>query len=424
MKRDGRNSYIVTLSASFFAMKTPPHTRSALEKAGKQFRTRGVSQRVKNVIVSPIKEMRMLAQEYDDVISFGQGIPSLDMPGEIKKKIANVIVHSDVCKYSVSQGLLPLREKIAKKLSALGIYADPRTEILVTAGAMEGVFCAIMTIVEEGDEVIILTPGFSSHIEQVRLAGGVPVFSWLKENDGWSLNIEDIEKKISTKTKALILSSPNNPTGSVFREAELQKIAELCREKDIMILCDDPYNFLLYDDAEYFSVASIPEMKDHIIACFSFSKEFAMTGYRLGYVHAAAGILNQMMKIHDACCICAPTVSQHLGMIALDSGDVITGQVIRSMSENRTLLMEGLDTIKGVSYVVPKGAYYLFLRYKKDVDSVTMALDILKSARVELVPGSAFGPAGEHHLRLSFGGKPKEITEGVMRLKKYFEMQS
>ncbi len=392
--------------------------KSALETEGKTFRKKGISKRVLDIMVSPIKEMRILAREYDDVISFGQGIPFPDTPRQIKEKLASLILERDVSKYSISPGLLELREKASKKLLELNIHADPKKEMLVTNGAIEGIFCAVMSLIEEGDEVIMFTPGFSSHIEQVLLAGGIPIFSELCEN--WGIDFDNLKSKITKKTKAIIVSNPNNPTGSVYPKKDLLRLAELALENEFLIISDDPYNFLVYE-GEYFSLASLPEMKNSLVSCFSFSKEYAMTGYRLGYAVASEGILNQMMKIHDACCICAPVISQHAGIIALDLGRKISAPLKESLAKNRELIVSGLNEIKGISFVKPNGAYYVFLRYSKKMDSVDLAIDILKKARVEVVPGSAFGPAGEGHIRLSFGGKPEEIKEGLKRLKKYFE---
>lgn len=392
--------------------------KSALEAAGKEFSTKGISKRVLGIMVSPIKEMRILAQEFDDVVSFGQGIPYIDTPDEIKKRLSEAVLHKDISKYTISPGLIELREKLAKKLEDIGISSNAK-EILVTSGAMEAIFCAVMTIIEKGDEVIVFTPGFSSHIEQVILAGGTPVFSSLRKED-WGIDIDDLKSKVTEKTKAIIISNPNNPTGTVYSKEDLVKVAAVAKEKDLFIISDDPYNFLVYE-GEYFSIASIPEIKEKVIACFSFSKEFAMTGYRLGYAVASEGIINNMMKVHDACCICAPAVSQQAGLIALDVGKNASDLVKAALTNNREIICMGLSKIKNISYVKPSGAYYVLVKYNKSEDSVSVALDILKKVHVEVVPGSAFGPEGEGHIRLSFGGKPDKLEEGTRRLKQYFD---
>jgi aminotransferase len=393
--------------------------KSALVAAGTQFRKEGISKRVQDIMVSPIKEMRMIAAEYDNVISFGQGIPYLDTPKEIREKLSKIILEKDVSKYSISPGVMELRERLAKKLLEYGIKAEPKSEILVTNGAMEGIFTAVMTLVNAGDEVIMFTPGFSSHIEQVMLAGGTPVFSKLNSKD-WSVNFDDLRSKITKKTKAIIVSNPNNPTGSVYKKDDLLKLSKLVLEHDLMVIADDPYNFLVYE-GDYFSLSSLAEMKKNIISCFSFSKEYAMTGYRLGYVVAPSDVMSHMMKVHDACCICAPVISQYAGIIAVDIGHRASDQIKDALSKNRDIIVTGLSAIKGISFVKPNGAYYVLVKYDKKMDSVDLAIDILKKVQVEVVPGSAFGPSGEGHIRLSFGGKPENLKEGLARLKRYFE---
>ncbi len=394
--------------------------KSVLSKLGKTFQEKGISKKVGMIKVSPIKEMRLVAQEFNDVVSFGQGIPFLDTPKPIKEKLSKLILDKDISKYSISPGIIELREKLAKKLDIYGIKADPKNEILVTNGAMEGIFCAVMTLVDEGDEVLMFTPGFSSHIEQVILAGGIPVFSSLNEKD-WSIDFDDLKKKISKKTKVMIISNPNNPTGTVYKKEDLKKLSGIIKENNLMVVADDPYNFLVYE-GEYNSLSAFPDIKENVVSCFSFSKEYAMTGYRLGYVYASHGILNQIMKVHDACCICAPVISQHAGIIALDEGSSISSPIKDALRKNRDMIVKGLSEIKNISFVRPNGAYYVLVKYDKKIDSVDLAIDILKKVHVEVVPGSAFGPAGENHVRLSFGGKPEVIKEGIERLKKYFSL--
>ena len=233
--------------------------KSALATTGKEFATKNISKRVIDVMVSPIKEMRILAEEYENIISFGQGIPYLDTPKVIREKLAQQLVEKDISKYTVSPGLLELREKLEKKLFAFGIKADPKKEILVTNGAIEGVFCAILTVVNPGDEVILFSPGFSSHIEQVMLAGGIPVFSNLSKKN-WGIDLADVKNKISEKTKAIMISNPNNPTGTVYSKNELIDLANIAKKNSLIIISDDPYNFLVYE-GEYFSIASLDEIK-------------------------------------------------------------------------------------------------------------------------------------------------------------------
>jgi aminotransferase len=398
-------------------------TRSSLEAAGIKFRTKQISERVKRIVTSPIKEMRILAEKIPDHISFGQGIPYVDSPQELKDQLAQKLKTTDISKYSTSPGLPELRQSLAKhvmkKRSLTNVTED---NILVTVGAMEGLAAGIMTTINPQDEVIMMTPGFSSHIEQVLLADGIPKFVPLLENENWALDPQKIQDSITKKTKAMILCNPNNPTGSVFSKKSLKEVEKIVLENDLILLLDEPYDFLLYDDSPFYSPASNPKLKDNIISCFSFSKEFAMTGYRIGYVYADPGLINQMMKVHDALCICAPRISQEAAKIALSLPHDFTNDLIKRLDTNRKIVMQGLDEIPNLfSYNPPKGAYYIFPKYNYNMNSFDFCLKLLNEAKVETVPGAAFGSAGEQHIRMSFGSPPEQLEEGMRRLKKFSE---
>jgi len=394
-------------------------TRSSLEAAGMKFRTKQISDRVRRIVTSPIKEMRILAEKIPNHISFGQGIPYVDSPQELKDRLSQILRTTDISKYSTSPGLPELRKSLAKhvmkKRSLSGITED---NILVTVGAMEGLAAGIMSTINPGDEVIMVTPGFSSHIEQVLLADGIPKLVPLQEEDNWSLDAQKIQDYITKKTKAILLSNPNNPTGSVFSKKSLKEVERIVIESDLILILDEPYDFLLYDDSEFYSPSSNSKLKNNVIASFSFSKEFAMTGYRIGYVYSDAGIIKQMMKVHDAFCICAPRISQEAAKIALTLPRTFTNELIRKLDENRKIVMRGLDEMPNLfSYNVPKGAYYIFPKYNYNMNSFDFSLKLLNEAKVETVPGAAFGSAGEQHIRMSFGAKPEELEEGMRRLK-------
>src|SRR3989344_4053261 len=402
-------------------------TRSSLEAAGLKQRTANISERVKKIVVSPIKEMRILAEKVPGAISFGQGMPYVDTSPEIKEKLVAALKTKDISKYSTSPGLPELRQKLAERvMKKRGLQGILPENILVTVGAMEGLGAAVMTLINPGDEVIVVTPGFSSHIEQILLAGGKPVFVPLIEEKGWALDVDAFKKAITKKTKAILLCNPSNPTGTVYSKEDLQEIEHLVVKHDIILILDEPYDFLLYDNAEFYSPASNPALKNNLIACFSFSKEFAMTGYRIGYVYADSGIINQMMKVHDAFCICAARISQEAALAALSISDEFTKDLVKKLDYNRRLVMKWLDKMPELfEYQVPKGAYYIFPRYKtsnpklKSMNSFNFCLKLLYEAKVETVPGAAFGPAGENHIRMSFGAKPEELEEGMKRLKKW-----
>lgn len=393
--------------------------RSALVASGKSYRTKGISRRVREISISAIKEMPLLASRIGGCVSLGQGIPSFATPGHIVEAVFRAMARDpDGGKYTLGPGLPELREAVARDLGArTGIPVDGDREICITVGAMEALAAAVLTVVDRGDEVILPSPNYASHIEQVLLAEGIPVFVPLEES-AWQLDVGRIRDAVTQKTRAIVLCNPHNPTGANFREEDLRAVAELAVQRDIVLIADETYDFLVYDGGTHFSLAGIPEVRDRLIATFSFSKKYAMTGWRVGYVFAPEPILDQMMKIHDAVAICAPTPSQVAAMAALTGPQDCVGEIAGALQRRRDLTCERLDHLADhFSYVTPRGAYYLMARFKAPgVDSMTYALRLLKEARVITIPGAAFGPTGEGHVRLSFGGAESEIHEAFDRI--------
>jgi aminotransferase len=397
-------------------------SRSALVASGKVYQTRGISQRVAQITISAIKEMPLIASKLGGCVSLGQGIPSFPTPAHIIEAVSlRMREDPDSGKYTLGPGLPVLREAVAVELSRrIARKVDPDKEICVTVGAMEALSTAVLTVVDRGDEVILPSPNYASHIEQVLLAEGVPVFVPLFEAN-WQLNVEGIQKAITPRTKAMILCNPHNPTGANFAEADLRMLADVAKANNLFVICDETYDFLVYDGLPHFSLTAIPGLEDRIIATFSFSKKYAMTGWRVGYVYAAEGVLDQIMKIHDAVAICAPSLSQYAALAALGGPQVCVAAIKAALQRRRDLVCERLtDLNEFFDYVQPQGAYYLMARYKQPgVASMAFALRLLHEARVITIPGAAFGPTGENHIRISFGGAEAEINEAFDRMKKW-----
>lgn len=396
--------------------------RSALVASGKIYQTQGISQRVKQISISAIKEMPILANKVGGCVSLGQGIPSFPTPDHIVDAVCRVMREDlQSGKYTLGPGLPQLRQTVAEKLSEqIARRVDPESEICITVGAMEALLATMLTVVERGDEVILPSPNYASHIEQVLLAEGVPVFAPLLTND-WQLDVSAVRAAITPKTKAVVLCSPHNPTGANFGEPALRELAQLALKHNLFIITDETYDFLVYEDNPHFSLTTIPELKERMIATFSFSKKYAMTGWRVGYVYAPEAILDHIMKIHDAAAICAPTLSQHAALAALQGPQDCVDEIRSALRARRDLTCERLDRLSEFfDYVKPQGAYYLMARYKvPDVDSMNFALRLLREARVITIPGAAFGPAGENHIRLSFGGAESEIDEAFDRIERW-----
>ncbi|MDF1498746.1 MAG: pyridoxal phosphate-dependent aminotransferase [Patescibacteria group bacterium] len=401
---------------------------SVIEASGHKFRTNNISSRVQKIVISPIKEMSILADEFmektgNDVISFGQGIPHFDTPEYIKEGIITALKEISTAKYTLEPGMTELRELIAEFLkSSRNIKnIDAKKEIMVTAGCQEAVACSIATVIDEGDEVLLFSPDYASHIEQIIQFGGVPIFVSLEEKNGWILKIKEINQKITDRTKAIIFSNPSNPTGAVLTEKEINEIAGVAKKHNLIIIADETYDFLLYDGKKHLSPSSLEDIRDRVILCGSFSKKYALTGYRVGYAFSDSGIIDHMLKVHDAIAICAPAISQKAAISALSGSQDSVVNFVEKLTSNRELMCKKLDEMKNLfEYQKPFGAYYILVKYKiPEIDSLNLALKILYEAHVITIPGIAFGPTGEGHIRFSFACHPKEIEEGFKRLKKW-----
>lgn len=401
--------------------------RSVYESVGKKEDTTGIAKRVSNISVSAIKQMPVLANKVDGCISLGQGIPSFRTPAFIVESVVETLRHNDtIGKYSLQPGIPELKVEIARHLQRVkGVAVNPETELFVSCGAMEALAGGIATIIEKGDEVLIPCPNYSSHIEQILFAEGTPVFVPLIEEEGWRLDIEGFKKAITPRTKAILLCSPMNPTGAVFSEDEVRSLAQIAIDRNLFMITDEAYDFLLYDDLVHFSPASIPELKDNLIACYSFSKMYCMTGWRVGYMYASARIIDQVLKVHDAFAICAPTISQHAALAGLRAtngadgeGDQFIRHLVTSLQSRRDVACDRLDILSNIfSYQKPKGAYYVFPKIiLEGVSDMELALKLLYEAKVITIPGGGFGPTGEGHLRLSFGASETDINKAFDRI--------
>lgn len=401
--------------------------RSVYSSVGKKEDTTGIARRVAQISVSAIKQMPVLASKLEGCISLGQGIPSFGTPSFIRESIIASLKDDDLIgKYSLQPGIPELKREIAGYLRRdRGINVDPESELFVSCGAMEALAAVISTVVERDDEVLIPSPNYSSHIEQILFAEGKPVFVPLIEEEGWRLDIGGFRKAMSRKTKAILLCNPMNPTGAVFPEEDLKALAEMALERNLFIISDEAYDFLLYDGLPHFSLASIPELKEQLITCKSFSKMYCMTGWRVGYMVAAGRIVDQVLKVHDAFAICAPTISQYGALAALKAtngkdgeGDRFIQKLVEALHARRDLICDRLDGLPHLfSYQRPKGAYYVFPRISLDNENdMELALKLLYEAKVITVPGSGFGPTGAGHIRLSFGAPENEIHKAFDRI--------
>jgi len=382
-----------------------------------------VSDRVLSIEPSAIHEMTRLSREVEDVAFLSWAKPTSDTPEHIKAAAMAAIRDGLVGGYSETAGLAALREAIAEKLARDNRITAQASEVLVTVGAIEGLTAAVFAVVDPGDEVILPSPTYSTHIRQVRIASGTPVFVPLIEEEGYRLDLEGIRRAITPRTKAVMYCSPNNPTGTVLPEEDLRGLAEIAMEHDLTIITDEAYEYFIYDGAAHFSIASMAEVAPRVASCFTFTKTYAMTGWRLGYVHAQEALMRQIAKVHIPLAICAPAVSQHAGLAALTGSQQCVREFGAHYLAARDVMCERLDRLDSVfDYQRPNGGYLMFPRIlvEDGADSATFCKRLLKEGHVSTTPGVAFGPTGEGHLRLSFCVPEDEVNKAFDRMEAYF----
>ena len=389
-----------------------------------------LSNGVKNANVSVIKEMMYLTvleiKKSKDIVSLSVGIPHYTMPKYIRKYVLKILKENNgVDKYSYFAGMPKLRQLIAKNATKeLNLYTS-EDEILVTPGSMGALMYTMTTILNKGDEIILFSPYFSSHAEQIKLSEGIPVDVPLIEpkdkNSSYRIDLDLVKKKISKKTKAILVCNPANPTGAVLLKEDLIALAKIIKEKNIYLITDEVYDFLVYDNHKYFNIASISELWPKVIRCWSFSKKYGMMGWRLGYLHTNKELLKQTLKIHDATIVCAPHIAQEAGYMALLKKNDELKKNVQSLKNNRDLICKRLDHLKDLfSYIKPQGAYYIFPKFYLNLTSVDFTKRLLYEARVAVVPGIGFGENNDRHVRMSFGGTTQEINEAFDRIAKWW----
>ncbi len=366
-----------------------------------------VSKYVHEAEVSAIKEMAMRAAKISDVASLAWGLPSFRTPQYIRDSIKQSLDHDiDVGKYTLPDGLPQLRQLVSDvHYNKTAIKVDADKHVMIGAGNMQGLNTLFHTMLDPGDEIILTDPCFASHIQQIVLFNGVPVYWPLKEESGWSLDVDNLPSLITDKTQAIILVSPSNPTGTIFTKQQLLAVADIAKRHNVLVIVDDPYSDFLYENAEkYFNLASVKEYQSHVVYLYSFSKAYAMSGWRLCYMVMPEELKSQALKVHDATMICAPRISQLAGIAALMDETDHKQQFERILYSRRELITQRLDNVPHVfSWQKPEGAYYVFPRITAEhTSSSDFAIQLLNTAKVAVTPGSAFGPAGEHHVRMAY----------------------
>ena len=377
-----------------------------------------LSKKVETIQPSGIRKFFDIVSEMEDVISLGVGEPDFDTPWHIRDEGIYTLEKGRTF-YTSNSGLKELRVAIAEYLRRrFEVSYDPLHEILVTVGGSEGIDVALRAMLDPGDEVLIPEPCYVSYVPCVVLADGVPVTIELKEENQFRLTKEELLAAITDKTKILVMPFPNNPTGGVMRREDLEEIAQVCIEKDIYVLSDEIYSELTYG-ADHVSIASLPGMKERTLLINGFSKSYAMTGWRLGYICGPQVIVEQMTKIHQFAIMCAPTNSQYAAVEALRHGDADVAQMRTAYDQRRRYLMHAFKEM-GLSSFEPFGAFYVFPCIKEfGMSSDEFATRLLEEEHVAVVPGSAFGACGEGFVRISYAYSLENLKLAMERLNRF-----
>ncbi len=379
-----------------------------------------LSETVVNIKPSGIRKFFDIVNEMKDAISLGVGEPDFDTPWHIRDEGIYAFERGKTF-YTSNAGLKDLRIEISNYLNRTqGILYNPDNEILVTVGGSEAIDIGLRAVINPGDEVIIPQPSYVSYEPCAVLAGAKPVIINLKAENEFRLTPEELLNAVTDKTKVLILPYPNNPTGGIMEKEDLEKIAKIVIEKDILVMSDEIYAALTYKE-KHISIASLEGMKERTILINGFSKAYAMTGWRLGYACAPDWLIKQMTKIHQFAIMCAPTTSQYAAIEALKNGDEDVETMRKSYNQRRRYLMNAFKEMN-LECFEPFGAFYVFPCIKEfGMTSEEFATKFLQEEKVALVPGTAFGDCGEGFLRISYAYSLENLKIAMERLKNFIE---
>ncbi len=367
---------------------------------------------------SGIRKFFDIAEHLEGVISLGVGEPDFQTPWSIRRAGITALEKGKTV-YTSNAGLIQLRKSITKYISRkLGVDYNPENEVIVTVGGSEAIDLAIRAMVEHDDEVLIVEPCFVCYSPIVELMGGVPVAIETKLEDNFRLTAKALKEKITDKTKLLILPFPNNPTGAVMRRNDLEEIAEVLKGTNIMVLSDEIYSELTYGE-QHVSITQIEDMKERTILINGFSKAFAMTGWRLGYLAGPEEVVKHMLKIHQYAIMSSPTVSQYAAIEALENCDNDVTKMVAEYDMRRRFLVDGFNKL-GLECFNPEGAFYVFPSIKSTgLSSEEFCEQLVFKHKVAVVPGNAFGSSGEGFVRVSYAYSLKHIKEAMLRIEEF-----
>jgi len=374
-----------------------------------------INRKAQGLSQGAIRAMFDRANTMTDVISMGIGEPDMATP-TLVCEAAKEALDQGLTHYTPNAGTMMLRKAIAEKSYLKDICYDPAKEIIITNGGMGALSLLFLVILEDGDEVLIQDPQWLNYAAQIAYCGGTAVRVPTDMAHQFEMQPEDIESRITPKTKAIMINSPNNPTGNVMSPAALETIAEIAKKYDLLVISDDVYNTLLYTDAPYLSIASFAGMKERTVVVNSFSKSYAMTGWRIGFVAAPAEIVRKMTMCQENFNACANSIGQYAAAVALDHPQLCL-ELRDVFAKRREILLEGLAKIPGIRCNEPTGAFYAFADISSfGLSSVDFCNKLLDEARVVCIPGSAFGGCGEGFIRIAYTCDETDLKEALRRM--------
>ena len=368
------------------------------------------------------RQLFNMAKEYDDVIDFTLGDPDVQTHPAIKAAACRAIEQGKT-RYSQNAGLLELRQTIAKYYNRKEQLAyRPEDEIMVTVGAMEGLYLCLLAMLNPDDEVIIPAPYYVNYTQMVAMCHAVPVIVDNPEVKDLHYRLEDIAAAITPKTRAIMINTPGNPTGVVLSQELLHGIADLAIKHDLVVISDEVYKCLVYNTIEWKSIASFEGMRERTIIVNSLSKEFCMTGYRIGYVLGPSEVITSMTKLQENVAACAPLPSQYAAIEALGSTEDYSKDMVRIFTERKECIVEGIRAIEGLTCREPDATFYLMVDISSTgMNSVDFAIALLKAQHVAVVPGITYGKCCDHYVRIAFTRELDYIREGVRRLEVFMK---
>jgi len=383
---------------------------------------KALSKATTTVTNSPIRKMFNLAAGMKDVVSFTVGEPDFNTPDNIVEAAVTAL-RNGAHHYTQNAGILPLREAVAAKFErSLGLRYDPQSEVMITAGGMEALFLAFRVILDSGDEFILPDPSYTNYSRMVYLCDAEPRWVTVTPENGFAYTPADLEAAVTEKTKGFVVNSPANPTGGITGLETLRAVAEIAKKHDLWVISDEVYDELVYEDEKPVSIATLPGMRERTLVVNSFSKAYAMTGWRVGYCAGPAELIKNMVMFQENVCACVNTAAQYAAIEALNGPQDEVHEMRRVFAERRAYVVDGFSKIPGLKCYAPKGAFYAFIDISSTgLTSEEFAKQLLEEEQVIVVPGIAFGTYADHFIRLCFATAMDNIQEGIRRIAHFME---